>query len=560
MPQVKLNVKLLSVTPNARDIIYAAARQCYSSNFAFEILKEAKDDSERQDALISKLVRAGHLSPLEHVSFTFAIEGVSRVLTHQLVRHRIASFCLSGDTIIKGARQKSRNYKKLTLKSLYERTLTPHGRSRLKLIMLNSYDENRKVFDRGRIENIIYTGKQMVWKVNLVDGQTIKATLNHRFFSKDGWLSLKEIIQTKPELGVNGIACRYSALVHLRDKDWLYLRYNTKNYTQEEIANELGCSRHTIRAWVRRHGIQKETGGLHGHQPERGYRWKLKRKRTLQERKVISERMMGPSNPMWRGGITIEATKLRKRISPEIRKKVYERDGYQCRLCHKVGGELTLHHKIPIYADKKKVAVMNNLITLCRQCHWKINNREAEYRDVFRTNFIPYHSRSKGCYRTIKWAKIESITPHGIEDTYDIIMQEPHHNFIANGFLVHNSQQSQRYVKACDFNYVIPPSIERDEPSRIEFIKIMETLKNSYDKIWRYLKEKANPGEEANQDARFILPQAVETKIVVTMNCRQLLHFFKLRCSPRAQWEIRDLAYKMLEICRDCLPSVFGRL
>jgi thymidylate synthase (FAD) len=65
-------------------------------------------------------------------------------------------------------------------------------------------------------------------------------------------------------------------------------------------------------------------------------------------------------------------------------------------------------------------------------------------------------------------------------------------------------------------------------------------------------------GEKANQDARFVLPQGSQTKIVVTMNCRSLLHFFKERCCTRAQWEIRALAEKMLKICKEKLPCVFG--
>ena len=65
-------------------------------------------------------------------------------------------------------------------------------------------------------------------------------------------------------------------------------------------------------------------------------------------------------------------------------------------------------------------------------------------------------------------------------------------------------------------------------------------------------------GESANQDARFALPQAAETKIVVTMNCRELLHFFEHRCCSRAQWEIRKLANRMLDICREKLPAVFS--
>ena len=65
-------------------------------------------------------------------------------------------------------------------------------------------------------------------------------------------------------------------------------------------------------------------------------------------------------------------------------------------------------------------------------------------------------------------------------------------------------------------------------------------------------------GDKAKEDARFVLPQAAETRIVVTMNCRALLHFFSLRCCNRAQWEIRAMADAMLDICKRELPAIFA--
>jgi len=79
----------------------------------------------------------------------------------------------------------------------------------------------------------------------------------------------------------------------------------------------------------------------------------------------------------------------------------------------------------------------------------------------------------------------------------------------------------------------------------------------SYTKLLLLIGQDNISGEAANQDARFAFPQAAETKIVVTMNCRQLLHFFQHRCCSRAQWEIRQLANKMLKICTEKLPAVF---
>jgi thymidylate synthase (FAD) len=120
------------------------------------------------------------------------------------------------------------------------------------------------------------------------------------------------------------------------------------------------------------------------------------------------------------------------------------------------------------------------------------------------------------------------------------------------------SQQSQRYVKESAFDYVIPPSVEEDEDMRREYVAAMKRIQESYDALARSLEKKGRKGEAANEDARFLLPQAVETKIVVTMNCRELLHFFKERCCVRAQWEIRELAGEMLKICKQRLPAVFS--
>jgi thymidylate synthase (FAD) len=119
------------------------------------------------------------------------------------------------------------------------------------------------------------------------------------------------------------------------------------------------------------------------------------------------------------------------------------------------------------------------------------------------------------------------------------------------------SQQSQRYVDMKHFAFVIPPSIADDVALRTEFEHCMAEIQRSYQDLLARFGAKGVVGERAHEDARFVLPQAVETKIVITMNCRELLHFFSQRCCQRAQWEIRALANKMLEICREELSAVF---
>ncbi|WP_428566779.1 MAG: FAD-dependent thymidylate synthase [Solidesulfovibrio sp. DCME] len=120
------------------------------------------------------------------------------------------------------------------------------------------------------------------------------------------------------------------------------------------------------------------------------------------------------------------------------------------------------------------------------------------------------------------------------------------------------SQQSQRYVDAAGFDYVLPPAVAAIPEARERFEAAMERAGAAYAELQEILSRHGR-GAKANEDARFVLPNACETKIVVTMNCRSLLHFFELRCCLRAQWEIRAMAMAMLGLCREALPVIFAR-
>ena len=117
------------------------------------------------------------------------------------------------------------------------------------------------------------------------------------------------------------------------------------------------------------------------------------------------------------------------------------------------------------------------------------------------------------------------------------------------------SVQSQRYVSLeKGFGYVIPPRIKAlGEDTEAEYRRQMNQMHEWYI-AWQ---EKLGKGEGSNEDARFVLPNACETHITVTMNARELLHFFSLRCCNRAQWEIRALAREMLKLCKQAAPVIF---
>lgn len=121
------------------------------------------------------------------------------------------------------------------------------------------------------------------------------------------------------------------------------------------------------------------------------------------------------------------------------------------------------------------------------------------------------------------------------------------------------SQQSQRYVREEEFDYIIPPSIKQDPEATKVFEDFMAEAQQRYTAILKTLEDKGLKGETGQQDARYLLPNAAETKIVVTMNARELLHFFRVRCCNRAQWEIRAMAEGMLGLVKEGAPTIFGK-
>ena len=136
------------------------------------------------------------------------------------------------------------------------------------------------------------------------------------------------------------------------------------------------------------------------------------------------------------------------------------------------------------------------------------------------------------------------------------------------------SVQSQRYVRLEDFRYVIPPEIEAIPEAKAAFIESMNEDAQRYLDLVQKLEDghtarlmaegmpekqaRAKASKQANEDARFVLPNACETKMVMTMNCRSLQNFFNLRCCNRAQWEIRGVADEMLKLVLPLAPHIFA--
>ena len=177
------------------------------------------------------------------------------------------------------------------------------------------------------------------------------------------------------------------------------------------------------------------------------------------------------------------------------------------------------------------------------------------------------------CYAPVGATELmESLSPEQIRKVLETIMGSGHfstlehasYTFAIDGVsraLTHQlvrhrlasyNQQSQRYVKYKNgLDVIKPDSIAADKQANALFDDMMAKCVETYQAFL----EAGIPAE----DARYVLPNAAETKIVVTMNIRELMHFFNLRCCNRAQWEIRDLAWKMLELARPTAPFIFQK-
>lgn len=563
-----------------------AGRLCYMSF--------AKPRPGGNAAYLTHIKEVGHGSVLEHAVWNLLLTGVSRSLTHELVRHRAGmGYCLTGDTLIYSEHMcngRREGVKKRPLAKLFEMTKTPHGRSRLKLLRLRCLDEATNTFTVGRVAGVARSGLKPVFRVELEGGKKITCSADHRFLTRDGWMALRQIVNGL-EVTANGLAVYGSldrpiatnGLAAYKDRAWLSAQYVERGLEQAKIAKMAGVSPHTIRAWVRKHNLQKPAGSWSaGCTPwNKGKRYRAGWTHTPETRKRLSDQKRGERNPQWKGGITRYATVVRQGVS-ELVPEMLERYDYTCQLCRGRGGALETHHVLPIWARPDLALAASNLVPLCEPCHLKVNTRELDYADRFgagpQAAEIDPNARPTGRGHLLvpRFTHIVAVTYGGEQETYDIEMEGANHNFVANGIVTHNSQLSQRYVDESVAEYVEPDIIANDPELHAVWLDAVKQSHAAYVKLAEALNAKlSDPAaaaaamlppdtdrttrrKAARQAARSVLPNATETKIFVTANARALRHFFEQRGSAFAEPEIRKLAGAILDVMVKDAPNLFS--
>ena len=529
--------------------------------------------------LIRYLIDNKHWSPFEMVNVCFEIV-TSRAIAQQVLRHRSFSFqefCMSGDNEIyfdlPGAlKNNKRALYKLTLKDIYDKwnrtdSLNIPLKQRIKNMNIRVYDENKRVFTNARITNVYKCGIKPLFKVTLYNGKTFTCTKEHKILTKEhGFISLEEatglsLNRTKATISKNVfIAC--NGMPAYQDKDIL-LKYKQESINSgggvDWIAKQHGVSYHTIRKWLKKHGIcftpceraklLEARGGV-WNKGKTGY--KLPPHTEATKEKMRKSARKGPECNFWRGGTSTE----RKQIQHDIKKyraSLMEEYNYKCGMCgNKLEGEIHLHHIIPVAEDITLAREKSNLMPVHRDCHMKHHKMNGDYKTW----------REKATKRTltVQWSKIKYVEYVGEHMTYDLEVDHDSHNYVANGVVVHNSQRYSQ-VSCCE-PIELRKQASHNRQSSVDVIeddelrkKIDSCIKQCFD-TYHFLIENG----VARETARFVLPSATQTRLYMNGSLRSWIHYLQVRTDEHTQKEHREIALAIQAELEKLFPNVFAAL
>jgi 5-methylcytosine-specific restriction endonuclease McrA len=460
---------------------------------------------------------------------------------------------------------------------------------RLAAMELRSCNEDTGEIYHTHVRDVTCSGQKPVFRVTLTNGQQILSSKEHRFLTKDGWQRLEDAVglslspgniatwSRSAELAVNGIEA-------YRDPQWL-AGLRDAGLSAARIANYAGVTTDQVKYQVRKHGLRTTNPQAvwrvsHIEEP-----WKKARRYSnIETRSQPTKARVrrGPESHLWRGGITPE----RKRIGAWTMQHAFQThrgNRFKCVLCGS-GRQLHTHHIDPVAHNLARAYDMSNLTSLCKECHGSLHQRNLEL-ELLRhfEEGKPYGSfwLSVGELRLRKpyapkrkramvrhFVAVKSVEYVGIRETYDIEVEGPYHNFVANGFIVHNSRNS-----ASSRAIPTPKLIERvlkDPAVPLEWGKNKAGMSASdvlsadhaqeAERVWLSARDAAVGHAQRLLDLhvhkqelnRLLEPFLWHTVIV---SATEWQNFFELRCAPNAQPEIRAAALLMLEAMNASVPQ-----
>lgn len=555
----------------------------------------------RTRGLIRYLRRHRHTTPSEMVEFKFHC-CMPIFVARQWVRHRTA--CLAEGTEVYfdlpgGIERRGNQLYKLPIEEIWTRFQPTRNRTRpdkqgnpyykrdrVRKMYLRQMNEDSGRIQHTRIVDVFRNGPKPVFRMTLADGKQIEATADHRFLFEDGWSTLREATGLREQGGravwrpgdyylyVNGTRELRPELY--RDPDWLHEVYHERRLSAREVAELCGASEPTIRKWLRKHGISahpSRRGFQKGHAPwNKGKTYRLGPRKLSDEWIEANHRARaGAASNFWKGGVS-DGREAIARWTTQVAPQIHRRNQWTCQLCHNVSNELHAHHVVPVWADESLARKKSNLTTLCGDCHRKIRGRELEFVEelggpAVKAEWEPKPRIPWNSLRRAKLVRVESFEFVGTKETYDLEVEGPHHNFVANGIVTHNSlnEYSARY-SLLPLLYYTPDREDFALQSRTnrqgrEGEAAAEELYRRAVERWEDLRSRASDvytelleEDLARELARIDLPLSIYTQWYWKIDLHNLFHFLTLRVDDHAQHEIREYAKTMAGMVKRVAP------
>ena len=482
---------------------------CSAARVSFGNEDKTGDDVAKDVKLMNYLAAHQHMTPFEYQHATFLIE-VPLFIRSQIHRHR--TFCLAGDNVISFSRPDNGQHYPYRLDRLYKNWNDPKKRVRLANMQIRSVNEKTGEIFSNTITDVVYSGKKNVYGMLLSNGDTLFGSEDHRVFTRDGWRTIAQLMEEPVPVMV--------ANPHKNDgqeSTWPEV-YETTEWRD-------------IPGWEGKYEVS-DGGEVRSLLNTRGKPLGVfavkKQTKNTQGYACVSL-----SSDCMSRMFNVHALVLLAFAGPRP-------DGMEVR--HLDGNRLNPNVNNLVYGYPEDNA-------LDRKHHGTTNYLGTDYSDILEIVF------------------------RGTEDTYDISVEGPWHNFFANGVVVHNSYNeiSRRYTDE-DIEFWIPDKFRGQSKSNRQassdevvgqylYTEQRDGVDVSTDMAWHYNAIHAKEFYEdllkhgvAREIARAVLPQSLLTKFYMGGSLRNWANFIELRRDAHAQYEVQVVANRVAEQLRKLWP------
>jgi hypothetical protein len=457
---------------------------------------------------------------------------------------------------------------------------------RLSQMRLRCANEDTKEIISTKIKDIWKSGQKEVFEVSLADGKKITCSKDHLFWTDRGWLSLQEAtgLQWSPHNSLitwNKDSPKFltNGNIAWKNKDWLQNCRNQK-MSATEMAEISGATIGQVKGQLRKYNIRMEPWQY----PKRSNTpWnKGKTYKNPKASHHNNNNLCGEKHHWWKGGITSERG-LIGQWSRGVAKEIHASNDFQCVICSS-GKSLVAHHIVPVVQDISLSMNKANLTTLCAPCHRRLHAQflETQFAEMLKqkraANFWHVHNNTRGedWYQeraghllVVKPSSVIGIEYRGVQETYDIEVEGPYHNFVANGIIVHNSKNSAssraiplaKNVEKIFKSPFIPLDFSKNQPG----MQSQEVLKGEAEVQARlaWIAARDHAAACAHTLGSVEVHKQHANRVLEPFNWQTALvsgtdwdNFFALRAHPDSQPEIQTIALLMREAMEESEPRL----